>query len=271
MIVGLDKFAGVDIRVRVTGGGHTSQIYAIRQAIAKSLVAYYQKYVDEYAKNQLKAAFVAYDRTLLVADPRRTEPKVHITGEGRGRGTEILTFLSEIRWSRCSRPLPEVLPLNRYGSGGYGIPCYVGAWRLHYHMVLACCGAGCRTLGSKNATILQTIYPPSMERLENNLLYVLCYGYVQIVQISQKEIGRKKCDTRQCDPNTRERQKREEKEVTCAPCSRSNEAHLRSPFDLLKIHSGSICVSEMRGCDCELALWSLTNTLYLFSIFIPMF
>ena len=75
LIVGLDKFAGVDIRVRVTGGGHTSQIYAIRQAIAKSIVAYYQKYVDEYAKNQLKQALVQYDRTLLVADNRRTEPK----------------------------------------------------------------------------------------------------------------------------------------------------------------------------------------------------
>lgn len=30
--------AGVDIRVRVRGGGHTSQVYAIRQAIAKSIV-----------------------------------------------------------------------------------------------------------------------------------------------------------------------------------------------------------------------------------------
>lgn len=30
--------AGVDIRVRVSGGGHTSQVYAIRQAIAKSIV-----------------------------------------------------------------------------------------------------------------------------------------------------------------------------------------------------------------------------------------
>jgi ribosomal protein S9 len=30
--------ANVDIRVRATGGGHTSQIYAIRQAIAKSIV-----------------------------------------------------------------------------------------------------------------------------------------------------------------------------------------------------------------------------------------
>jgi len=65
----------VDIRVRVTGGGHTSQIYAIRQAIAKSLIAYYQKFVDEHSKNTLKQALVSFDRTLLVADNRRCEPK----------------------------------------------------------------------------------------------------------------------------------------------------------------------------------------------------
>ena len=65
----------VDIRVRVTGGGHTSQIYAIRQAIAKALIAYYQKYVDEHSKNLLKQALVQFDRTLLVADNRRCEPK----------------------------------------------------------------------------------------------------------------------------------------------------------------------------------------------------
>lgn len=75
MIIGLDKFANVDIRVRVTGGGHTSQVYAIRQAIAKAIVAYYQKFVDEQSKNELKKALIAYDRTLLVADPRRSEPK----------------------------------------------------------------------------------------------------------------------------------------------------------------------------------------------------
>lgn len=75
LVLGPEKFSGVDIRVRVTGGGHTSQIYAIRQAIAKSIVAYYQKYVDEYSKNQLKSALVQYDRTLLVADSRQCEPK----------------------------------------------------------------------------------------------------------------------------------------------------------------------------------------------------
>ncbi|CAD0046831.1 unnamed protein product, partial [Aureobasidium pullulans] len=69
LILGLDKF------VRVSGGGHTSQVYAIRQAIAKSIIAYYQKFVDEHSKNQLKQALVAYDRTLLVADNRRCEPK----------------------------------------------------------------------------------------------------------------------------------------------------------------------------------------------------
>jgi small subunit ribosomal protein S16e len=75
LVIGLDKFSNVDIRVRVTGGGQTSQVYAIRQAIAKAIVAYYQKFVDEESKNELKKALIAYDRTLLVADPRRSEPK----------------------------------------------------------------------------------------------------------------------------------------------------------------------------------------------------
>ncbi|KAK9764962.1 40S ribosomal protein S16, variant 2, partial [Basidiobolus ranarum] len=41
LILGEDKFADVEIRVRVRGGGHTSQSYAIRQAIAKAIVAFY--------------------------------------------------------------------------------------------------------------------------------------------------------------------------------------------------------------------------------------
>ncbi|KRT78960.1 hypothetical protein AMK59_8589, partial [Oryctes borbonicus] len=75
LLLGQDKFAAVDIRVRVNGGGHVSQIYAIRQAISKALVAYYQKYVDEASKKELKDILIQYDRTLLVADPRRCEPK----------------------------------------------------------------------------------------------------------------------------------------------------------------------------------------------------
>lgn len=75
LLLGKQRFANVDIRIRVKGGGHVSQIYAIRQAVAKSLVAFYQKFVDEQSKREIKELLLAYDRTLLVADPRRCEPK----------------------------------------------------------------------------------------------------------------------------------------------------------------------------------------------------
>ncbi|KAG0482499.1 hypothetical protein HPP92_010583 [Vanilla planifolia] len=75
LLVGREVFGAVDMRIRVRGGGKTSQIYAIRQSIAKALVAYHQKYVDEYSKKKLKDTFIRYDRTLLVTDPRRCEPK----------------------------------------------------------------------------------------------------------------------------------------------------------------------------------------------------
>lgn len=75
LVVGEDRFEAIDIRVRVKGGGHTSQVYAIRQAIAKAVVAYYAKYIDAFSALELKKTLVAYDRTLLIADPRRMEPK----------------------------------------------------------------------------------------------------------------------------------------------------------------------------------------------------
>jgi len=74
-LLGEHRFQNVDIRIRVKGGGHVSQVYAIRQAIAKGLVAYYQKYVDEQAKKEIRDLLIAFDRTLLVADPRQCEPK----------------------------------------------------------------------------------------------------------------------------------------------------------------------------------------------------
>ncbi|PAV21928.1 40S ribosomal S16 [Pyrrhoderma noxium] len=75
LVVGEEAFAPIDIRVRVKGGGHVSQVYAIRQAIAKAVVAYYAKYFDASSAFELKKKLVSYDRTLLIADPRRMEPK----------------------------------------------------------------------------------------------------------------------------------------------------------------------------------------------------
>ena len=50
-------------------------MYAVRQAIAKAIVAYYQKFVDEQSKKELKDALLQYDRTLLVADPAAWSPR----------------------------------------------------------------------------------------------------------------------------------------------------------------------------------------------------
>ena len=65
LILAGDVAKNLDIKVNVKGGGIFGQASAVRQAIAKALV--------EYDKN-LKEKFLNYDRTLLVADARRTEP-----------------------------------------------------------------------------------------------------------------------------------------------------------------------------------------------------
>merc|ERR1712183_1040067 len=75
LIIGKERFAAIDIRVSVKGGGQVAQIYAVRQAISKAIVAYYQKFVDEASKKEIKDLLVQYDRSLLVADPRRCDPK----------------------------------------------------------------------------------------------------------------------------------------------------------------------------------------------------
>merc|ERR1711920_66381 len=63
MLLGKNRTSSRDLRVRVKGGGHVSQMYAVRQAI------------DEATKAEVKNLLLEYDRTLLVADPRRCEPK----------------------------------------------------------------------------------------------------------------------------------------------------------------------------------------------------
>ena len=85
LILGQDKYSMLDIRVRVSGGGPVSRIYAARQAIAKAIVAYYQKFIDEAAKKEIKQTLIEYDRSLLVADPRRAEAKKFGGRGARGR------------------------------------------------------------------------------------------------------------------------------------------------------------------------------------------
>ena len=74
-LLGQKRFSKLDVRIRSRGGGYTSQIYAIRQALSKGVVAWYQKFENEQEKREIKELLLQYDRTLLVADPRRCEPK----------------------------------------------------------------------------------------------------------------------------------------------------------------------------------------------------
>ena len=63
LLLGKDRFSEVDIRIRVKGGGRISQIYAIRQAMSKALVAYYQK-----CKFSLKHKYLIYSNEISKTD-----------------------------------------------------------------------------------------------------------------------------------------------------------------------------------------------------------
>ncbi len=64
----------VDIKVNVKGGGIMGQAYAIRTAIARGLVDYFND-------DSLRDHYIRFDRNLLVNDPRRKESK-HQLGRG---------------------------------------------------------------------------------------------------------------------------------------------------------------------------------------------
>ncbi|KAI0756899.1 ribosomal protein S9/S16-domain-containing protein [Daedaleopsis nitida] len=113
LVAGEEAFSAIDIRLRVKGGGHTSQVYAIRQAIAKAVVAYYAKYFDAASALELKKKLVAYDRTLLIADPRRAEPKKFGGHGARARRQKsCVYFLSIITRTAQIEIIFVQLPVN---------------------------------------------------------------------------------------------------------------------------------------------------------------
>ena len=64
----------LDISINVTGGGMMGQAAAIRTAIARGLV-------DWFDDEELRNLYLTYDRSLLINDTRRKEPK-HPLGRG---------------------------------------------------------------------------------------------------------------------------------------------------------------------------------------------
>merc|ERR1712138_79822 len=64
LLVGVDRFKQYDIRIKVKGGGYTAQIYAIRLALARAIIAFYQKHLEEFTKREIKEVLMEYDRKL---------------------------------------------------------------------------------------------------------------------------------------------------------------------------------------------------------------
>ena len=72
-----------NIALNVKGGGTASQVEAGRLAIAKSII--------KFTKNEeLKRAFLAYDRNMLVADTRRKE--AYKPGDSKARSMRQTSF-----------------------------------------------------------------------------------------------------------------------------------------------------------------------------------
>jgi len=67
ILIAGDLANSVDIDVNIRGGGQSGQTDAARLAIAKGLIEF-------SCSDELKKAYLGYDRHLLVADVRRNEP-----------------------------------------------------------------------------------------------------------------------------------------------------------------------------------------------------
>lgn len=68
ILAGADRREKIDIKVKVRGGGFMGQAEAVRTAVARGLIEYFED-------TSLKEKFVIYDKTMVSGDPRRTEPK----------------------------------------------------------------------------------------------------------------------------------------------------------------------------------------------------
>ena len=75
----MNRLGDVDVYVDVEGGGQMGQVDAIRTAIARGLVKWNGG--AEGDDEELRDEYLRFDRSLLVNDPRRKEPK-HQMGRG---------------------------------------------------------------------------------------------------------------------------------------------------------------------------------------------
>ncbi|MFH1247151.1 MAG: 30S ribosomal protein S9 [Candidatus Micrarchaeota archaeon] len=78
-----DDVGQFDISVNVNGGGASGQAQAARTAVARALLE-----AHGAASDSIKQQMLAFDRSLLVEDPRRVEPKKFKGPKARARFTK---------------------------------------------------------------------------------------------------------------------------------------------------------------------------------------
>ncbi len=69
LLSGEEKRKKIDVKVNVKGGGYMGQAEAIRTAVARGLVEFFEE------DKMLREKYIEYDKTIISGDPRRTEPK----------------------------------------------------------------------------------------------------------------------------------------------------------------------------------------------------
>lgn len=75
-LLGEETFEGLDFDIKcLRPSSHIGNVYAARQALCKALLAYYSLFSDEYKKQEIKKAVMEFDRSAIVADSRKKEPK----------------------------------------------------------------------------------------------------------------------------------------------------------------------------------------------------
>jgi small subunit ribosomal protein S9 len=79
MQAGNDVLKQLDVDVTVSGGGYMGQAEVSRMVIANALLKWTKS-------SRLRRIFVEYDRTMVVGDPRRKEPKKFGGPGARARG-----------------------------------------------------------------------------------------------------------------------------------------------------------------------------------------
>jgi small subunit ribosomal protein S9 len=80
-VLGKNFEYGLNIVVNVSGGGIMGQAYATRTAIGKALIKWTEN-------DDLKKAYLNYDRSLIIDDIRRKEPKKYLRKGARARPTK---------------------------------------------------------------------------------------------------------------------------------------------------------------------------------------